>query len=187
MVASLHSRSPSAALHLPLYLTLAAAACCRGGCAADWPDLYPDFSAGKLMRLSVVKGIKALPHALTGLGKRTRVGCACDICSKSLTHAALMKQLASSIFCPVIPGDTQVGGWGCGMQAWGSRGWLAGDECSSVDGFELQLPEAVAEAGCTLRCVVRQAGPGACIRGRFTPLGNSPALQAGQGIGDRIA
>ena len=83
---------------------------CRGGCAPGPPDpaLAPQYSSGKLLRAAVVEGIRALPEALTGLGNRTRVDCSCDICPGHLSHQETLQQLASSLFCPVIPGDTQV-------------------------------------------------------------------------------
>ena len=38
-----------------------------------------------------------------------QVDCSCEMCPRALTHRAVMDRLYDSLFCPVMPGDTQVG------------------------------------------------------------------------------
>lgn len=92
----------------------------RGACAPNRPDLMPEYSSGMLLRRVVVEGIKSLPRALTRLGERSKLTCICDSCGEGELHDASMEHLSDSVFCPVIPGDTQVGSRGCGMQACGA-------------------------------------------------------------------
>ncbi|KDD72817.1 hypothetical protein H632_c2860p0 [Helicosporidium sp. ATCC 50920] len=71
------------------------------GACANTADPSVKWSSGKLMRTRLTAALAA------SNASDVDSQCACAICKGSLSHAETMARMRRSVFCPVLPGDTQ--------------------------------------------------------------------------------
>ncbi|KAL4442429.1 hypothetical protein ABPG77_005013 [Micractinium sp. CCAP 211/92] len=73
----------------------------QGGCGHPDPAVRPSFTAGKMLRYWLVQELKELGQP------DIHAECTCDICDGHMAHDRLTAAMSRSVFCPILPSNTQ--------------------------------------------------------------------------------